>query len=110
MSSDTVPVAPPPLKQIKAKPRVPKSDRYLFVCSEYSRAVERGDVEEPTVLEFINTRRQVTEEDPTPCPFRHIAIELSRVTGVDITHESVRRWHRSMEALAAQQQASTPAA
>lgn len=96
MSTDTAPQARP----IKAKPKLPTSDRYQFVCSEYQRAVERGSVQETTVLEFIAVRRAVTDEEPTPIPFRRIAMELGQVTGVDITHEAVRRWFRSTEAAA----------
>jgi hypothetical protein len=49
-----------------------------------------------TLAEFILERRP--ESDPTP--YRRIASELVDITGIDITHEAVRRWHhRALECL-----------
>jgi len=46
-----------------------------------------------TLAEFIVARREPGSE----VPYRHIAQELIDVTGVDITHEAVRRWyHRAV--------------
>jgi len=42
-----------------------------------------------TLAEFILERRP--EADPVP--YRRIASELVELTGIDITHEAVRRWH-----------------
>ena len=41
------------------------------------------------LLSFIAKRR----EGSMPLAYRHIAIELTNLTGVDITHEAPRRWH-----------------
>ena len=48
-----------------------------------------------TLAAFILERRP--EADPVP--YRRIASELVDLTGIDITHEAVRRWHhRALEA------------
>ena len=49
-----------------------------------------------TLAEFILERRPDTD----PVPYRRIASELVDITGIDITHEAVRRWHhRALEGL-----------
>lgn len=47
-----------------------------------------------TPLGFILYHRRVDETQTEPIPFRKIAIWLTELTGVDVTHESVRRWYR----------------
>lgn len=47
-----------------------------------------------TLADFILERR--TEDNLVP--YRRIASELVGITGIDITHEAVRRWHhRALE-------------
>ena len=41
------------------------------------------------LTDFILARRQPGSE----VPYRHIASELVALTGVDMTHEAVRRWY-----------------
>lgn len=94
MSNDTAPT----VRTIKAPARKPTSDRYHNVCTALELAHSRGKTDETSVLDFIATRRAVTDEQPSPVPFRLIARELGDITGVDVTHEAVRRWFRATEA------------
>ncbi len=50
-----------------------------------------------SLIGFIAQRRKVVPPATEPIPYRRIAYELVQLTGVDITHEAVRRWHRSTE-------------
>jgi hypothetical protein len=43
--------------------------------------------------EFITVRRA----PGSTTPYRHIAQEIIELTGVDITHEAVRRWHHKIQ-------------
>jgi len=58
-----------------------------------------------TLAEFIVARREPGSE----VPYRHIAQELIDVTGVDITHEAVRRWYHRAVGEAAEAGAVTDA-
>jgi hypothetical protein len=57
----------------------------------------KGQTPHDEVLGFIAHRRRVDSTQANAQPFRRIAIELSALTGVDVTHEAVRRWHRAAE-------------
>lgn len=57
-----------------------------------------------TLADFILERRTPDND----VPYRKIASELVGITGVDLTHEAVRRWHH--RAVAALAQANTYAA
>lgn len=51
--------------------------------------------QDQTLAEFILARRQPGSQRA----YRNIASELVAITGIDITHEAVRRWyHRAVEA------------
>lgn len=55
---------------------------------------------EQDLMAFILQRRTLPDDAPpkaVPVPYRKIAQELVDATGVDITHEAVRRWHRAYE-------------
>lgn len=75
---------------------------------EVAHAAGKTEFTDP--LEFIAHHRRVDSTQEVPLPFRKIAIELSQLTGVDVTHEAVRRWQRAVERLDAQmrQQAAAP--
>lgn len=79
----------------------PSKMKLRLVQTHLTKAFEQGETSHDNVLAFIAHHRRVDEGHPMPRPFRHIAIELSDVTGVDVTHEAVRRWHRAAEKEAA---------
>lgn len=88
----------------------PLKMKLRLVQSQLEQAYGRAETSHANVLEFIAFHRRVDETQPVPRPFRHIAIELSEVTGVDVTHEAVRRWFRASEREIAELLASTEAA
>lgn len=52
------------------------------------------------LMELIMKRRETPKVDGKavkPTPYYTIAHELVQLTGVYITHEAVRRWHRAAE-------------
>lgn len=55
-----------------------------------------------SLAEFIVQRRKTVMSSSgkqSRIPYRRIANELVDLTGVDITHEAVRRWHRTALAI-----------
>jgi len=84
------PVSAPPSDKLRLK--------LQLLREKLTQAFERGDVDTGDPIVFIAYRRRVTDEHPTPDPFYRIAQDLSAAAGADVTHETVRRWHRAYTA------------
>jgi hypothetical protein len=60
------------------------------------------------LLDYIVTRR----EQAPPVPYRRIAIDLTNITGVDISEEAPRRWYqhhlKQLEAATPETEATAP--
>ena len=87
--------APPTEAPVSAPPSDRLRLKLQLLREKLSHAHTRGEVETADPIEFIANRRRVTDERPMPEPFYKIASELSAVAGSDVTHETVRRWHRA---------------
>ena len=81
------PVSAPPSDKLRLK--------LQLLREKLTQAYERGDAECTDPIQFIAHRRRRTEDHPVPEPFYKIAQDLSTVAGSDVTHETVRRWHRA---------------
>jgi hypothetical protein len=87
-----------PTAPIEAPVSAPPSDKLRLklqlLREKLGQAYDRGEAETADPIEFIANRRLVDETRPAPMPFYKIAQELSTVASSDVTHETVRRWHR----------------
>lgn len=68
-----------------------------LVQAKLELAHAEGRTEFTRPLDFIAHHRRVDDTQAVPVPFRLIAIELSDLTQIDTTHETVRRWYRAAE-------------
>lgn len=93
METHTAPI--PPEAPVSSPPSDKLRLKLQLLREKLTQAFERGEADTSDPIAFIAHRRRVDEAHPVPDPFYKIAQDLSLVTGSDVTHETVRRWHRA---------------
>lgn len=92
MSTDPItPDTPGGVATIKPPPT---TYLYLRIQDRMQQLCVSGLTEFSSPVAFIAHHRRVDEGQAQPLPFYTIASALSELTGITVTHESIRRWYR----------------
>jgi hypothetical protein len=91
MTENAAPAAPVALAAVGG-------NLYRLVALAYQQRYSEDPTLPPSPIVYIDHERAREEmrgdHQRGPRPYRLIAIDLTALTGVDVTHETVRRWHR----------------